>query len=291
MNNTGMIVGDAFAPFVMDPDGNAPAVVCSDYRDRLNLLRAYSINDNGVIAGGIGFSGAVFVATPTGSHSGMQLSNTSWGFSPSPAGVQGGSGIIYVSSTGAADLNFVSISIGVRDGADSPTDFTITGNTCMAQRYTAAALAPGQPCTISFTFTPNGAGARTAQIQIEDDAPDGPHLIRLNGMGLGKGRLQFSNDYWQFNQQPVGQPSGPGVIYIYNPGTDAINFSSIAISGNSSDFAIGANSCGAAIAPYTTCAIAFQFTPQAAGGRSSTLVFIDDSSTGRQAIPLTGTGY
>jgi len=155
-----------------------------------------------------------------------------------------------------------------------------------------AVLAPGQSCTISFTFTPNGAGARTAQIQIEDDAPDGPHLIRLNGMGLGKGRLQFSNDYWQFNQQPVGQPSGPGVIYIYNPGTDAINFSSIAISGgNSSDFAIGANSCGAAIAPYTTCAIAFQFTPQAAGGRSSTLVFIDDSSTGRQAIPLTGTGY
>jgi hypothetical protein len=292
INNAGLIVGDAFAPFVMGPNGNAPAVVCPEYRDSLNFARAYAINDNGVVTGNIQFSGTVFVATPTGFQSGLKLSNTSWGFSPNPVGVQGGSGTIYVSSTGTADLTFVSISVGARDGNDSPGDFTIAGTTCMPQQYSASTLAPGQFCSISFTFSPTGAGARTAQIQIEDDAPDSPHIIRISGTGLGKGRLQFSNDYWQFSQQPVGQTSGPGIVYIYNPGTDAINFSSIAISGvNSSDFAIDANSCAAAIAPYTTCAVSFRFTPQAVGPRNATLVFNNDSGTGRQVIPLTGSGF
>lgn len=292
MNNTGLFVGNAFAPFVMDSDGNAPVVVCPDYAGQLNLLRAYAINDAGVVTGGILFSNTVFVATPTGFHARMQLSNKEWGFSPSPAGVQGGSGTIYIGSTGTADLNFFAVSIGPRDASDSPRDFTMVENTCMSQRYLATPLPPGQFCAVSFTFTPGGPGARTAQIQIEDDAPDAPHIIRLNGTGLGKRKLQFSNEYWQFNAQPVGQTSGPGTIYIYNPGTDPINVASIAVSGaNASDFSVSANSCGNAIAPYTTCAVSFAFTPQAAGSRSAMLVFMDDSGTGRQVLPLTGVGY
>jgi hypothetical protein len=291
MNNTGLFVGNSYAPFVMDANGNAPAVVCPEYSNNLSFAKAYAINDNGVITGNVLFSGTVFVATPTGFQSGLKLSNTSWGFSPNPVGVQGGSGTIYVTSTGAADLTLVSVSIGARDGNDSPTDFAITGNTCMPDPNLASTLAPGQFCAISFTFTPTGPGARTAQLQIEDDAPDSPHIIRIDGTGLGKGRLQFSNEYWQFNRRPVGQASGPGVIYIYNPGTDTINFSGIAITGaEASDFAIGANTCGAALAPYTTCSVAIQFTPRGAGQRSATLVFSDDSGTGRQVIALAGAG-
>ena len=51
--------------------------------------------------------------------------NTSWGFSPSPAGQQGGSGIIYLSSTGAADLNIEAVVIDGRDANDSPGDFNV----------------------------------------------------------------------------------------------------------------------------------------------------------------------
>jgi hypothetical protein len=224
-------------------------------------------------------------------HSGLKLSNASWSFSPNPVGVQGGSGTIYVTSTGVADLNFVAISIGGRDGTDNPTDFAITGNTCTPTPNLPSALAPNQFCAISFTFTPTAPGGRTAQLQIEDDASDSPHIIRLDGTGLGKGSLQFSNEYWRFNPQPVGQVTGPGVVYIYNPGTGTINFSSIAISGaQASDFGISANTCGAAVAPYTTCSVTFQFTPQATGQRSAMLVFSDDSGTGRQVIALSGTG-
>lgn len=235
MNNTGLFAGSANAPFVMDANGNAPAVVCPQYSNGLSFAKAYAINDDGVVTGNLLFSGTVFVATPTGVHSG-----------------------------------FVAISIGARDGNDTPTDFAITGNTCMAGSDAASTLAPNQFCAISFTFTPTGPGARTAQLQIEDDAPDSPQIIWLDGTGVGKGRLQFSNEYWQFNPQPVAQVSGPGIVYIYNPGTETINFSSIAISGaQAADFAMGSNSCGAAVAPYTTCSVTFQFTPQGTGLRSA----------------------
>jgi hypothetical protein len=127
---------------------------------------------------------------------------------------------------------------------------------------------------------------------IHDDAPDAPHIIRVEGMGLGKGRLQFSNQSWNFGEQPVGRTTGPGVIYIYNPGTDVINFSSIAITGmNPTDFAIDANTCGAAIAPYTTCMIGFHFAPQATGLRGATLTLSDDSGSERHAIPIAGAGH
>jgi hypothetical protein len=292
LNNTGLLVGDALAPFVMDTSGNAPAVVCPNSADPISFFRAYALNNDGVVTGAIEFSDTVFVATPTGFHSGLQLSDREWGFSPNPVGVQGGSGTIYIGSTGTADLNFVSISIGAREPSDSPRDFTITGNTCMPQQYVATPLPPGQFCAISFTFTPTGPGARTAQIQVEDDAPDAPHFIRLNATGLGKGALQFSNGYWQFNAQAVGRTSGPGTIYIYNPGTDPINVASIAVSGaNASEFAITAISCGSVIAPYTTCSVSFAFTPQATGARSAALVFRDDSGTGRQVVPLSGVGF
>lgn len=286
INDAGFVAGNVQSfygdvSFVRGPDGNAPAVVCPQRRYDMT---AYAINNNGVVAGSIR-PNQVVLATPTGFHSGLQLSNPSWTFSPSPVGQMGGSGTIYITSTGVADLEVLSIAEGGSDANDSYPNFNLTQPTC------SMTLAPGQSCSVSFTFKPSSVGLRTGQIVIYDNAPDAPHVIPLAGMGLGKGRLQFSNQSWNFGEQPVGTTTGPGVIYIYNPGTDVINFSSIAMTGaNSSDFAIATNTCGAAIAPYTTCAIALQFAPRAGGLRSAALTFNDDSGVGQQAIPLEGAG-
>ncbi len=293
-NNLNAIVGRYNFPFVMTPDGNAPAVICPEIPATPYLLNASIVNDNGVVVGSVGSGGTIFVATPTGFHSGLQLSNTNWDFGQSPVGQPGGSGVIYVNSNGAADLHIGSVSI-VKTGAANASvlsDFQITNSTCESPGGLPGILAPGQFCAISFSFTPQGTGARTGQLVIEDDAPNGPHVIPVMGTGQGKGKLQFSDDYWVFNQQALNTTSGPAVIYIYNPGTDAINFSSIVISdGNTADFAIDANGCGSALPPYTTCAVTLQFAPQATGFRSSTLLFTDDSGSGKQIVPLTGSGY
>lgn len=288
INNDGFIVGGQTRAFVLGPDGNAPSVYCPEVPDGFT---PYAINDKREIAGAMSsyMGGAIVVAKPTGVQSGLLESNSSWSFSPSPVGQQGGSGIIYISSTGVADLG-LSIAIGATNGTLNASDFRITDDTC-TREPSLGTLPPGQFCAVSFTFRPTDTGARRANLVIFDDSPDGPHVIPLDGTGLGKGNLQFSNGGWTFDPQVLGETSGPGVIYVYNPGTDLINFSSIAMTGlNPSDFAIAMNTCGSALAPYTTCAVSFLFTPQAAGPRSAELVFSDDSGSGRQVVSLQGTG-
>jgi hypothetical protein len=294
-NNAGAIIDRSLAAaLVLKPDGHASAVVCPQIDATQGQVTPYAINDNGVVTGSVGFSVAttIFVATPTGLQSGLQLSFDNWSFPPTPVGEQGATGMIYVNSTGAADLNIVSISVGKPPiQLDTPADFMITSNICGGFNLQRLTLPPGQSCAITFSFKPIGVGARNAAIIILDDAPDAPHLIRLDGTGLGKGNLQFSNAAWTFDEVRVSQQSYVGTIYVYNPGTDVITFSSIALGGaNSPDFEITANTCGAAVAPYTTCGVRFRFTPQMAGLRNAALIFEDDSGSGRQLIPLTGLG-
>jgi hypothetical protein len=124
-------------------------------------------------------------------QSGFQASFDNWSFPPTPVGEQGATGIIYVNSTGPADLDIVSISVEKRTPTDTPDDFTITSNTCGGFNLQRLTLPPGQSCVITFSFKPTGVGARDAEIIILDDAPDAPHLIRLDGTGLGKGTCSF----------------------------------------------------------------------------------------------------
>jgi hypothetical protein len=94
-----------------------------------------------------------------------------------------------------------------------------------------------------------------------------------------------------FGAYAVGQTSYPGIIYIYNPGTDPINNSSISITGvNASDFRITGNTCGATFVPYTTCAVTFVFAPTAEGARVGGLTFVKDSPVSPQTVPMRGFG-
>jgi hypothetical protein len=304
MNSAGFLVGNFSqlrytVPFsvLLTPDGDAPAIVCPD----TSGLLAFSINDAGAIALAPGRGGETVLARPTGLHAGVELSFKSWGFSPTPVGQDGGSGLIYLTSNGKADLNIEALVIGARDGKDNPGDFmfTLTGTTCglvyaggpyIAQR--PVTLVPGETCAISFTFSPQAVGARTAQIVVFDDAPDAPHVIRLDGTGLGKQQLVFSDTSWMFGAYAIGQTSDPGIIYIYNPGTDPINNSSISITGaNASDFRITGNTCGATFVPYSTCAVSFVFAPAVDGARVGGLTFVNDSPVSPQTIPMEGFGY
>lgn len=299
INNQGFMVANLpkypYTPsfsVLITPDGHAPAIVCPD----VNTVLAFSVNDNGVI-GAATSSGTMVLATPTGAHPAVTLSNTNWGFSPNPVGVQGGSGIMYLSNHGTADLHIQSITLGSGQPGDSPADFSFGSDTTCVRRNPYGGpiprtFAPGEFCTVSFTFKPTDTGARRAQIEIWDDAPDAPHIIRLDGTGLGKQNLVLSNTSWNLGTFPVGQTSPPGTIYIYNPGTDPVNISGIQITGpNSSDVQITDNTCGSAFAPFQTCSITFIFTPGAAGFRNAALTIANDSPTNPQTIPMTGFSY
>lgn len=144
-------------------------------------------------------------------------------------------------------------------------------------------------------MTASLGGARTADLVVYDDAPDGPHAIPVNGTGVGEGNLVLSSDSWTFGGHAVGQASGPGTIYVHNSGTDTVHFASIAsvpiVGQLSTDFAIRSNTCGTALAGSKSCAVTFVFTPTFRGDRYGNLILTDDSANSPQIVHLTGFGH
>jgi hypothetical protein len=86
--------------------------------------------------------------------------------------------------------------------------------------------------------------------------------------------------------------SGQIVVYPYVNGDQPIHFSSIGIAGQSpADFQIASNTCGTALQPYETCAVALTFQPTAAGYRWATLVIAGGFSSSSRQIGLFGNGF
>jgi len=87
---------------------------------------------------------------------------------------QGTTGIprsVSVTNSGTANLNIFSVTLG---GAN-PNDF-ILANGC------SGSIAINASCTLSVTFSPLGAGQRTASVTISDDAPNSPQTVDLSGI-------------------------------------------------------------------------------------------------------------
>jgi hypothetical protein len=287
---------DTYFSFIRQPDGNAPAVLCPDASR--GMIYVYGVNDNGAVSGYVPntaseSTGIAVLARPTGKYSALQLSHTDWTFSSHPVGEASGTGTIYLTSKGDADLNIVGLLEGAGSATENAQDFSITSNNCMEKNvngyHTSGTLPPGAFCAISFRFKPTAGGARNASIVVYDDAPDAPHVIRLHGVGLGTTSLKLSNTSWTFSRHPIGEASGLGKIYVYNPGPVAATFSNIGVTGkNAADFAVVSNGCGNKLNPYTTCAISFQFKPTATGSRTASLAL---SNSTAQSVSLAGVGY
>jgi len=56
-------------------------------------------------------------------------------------------------------------------------DFSQIANTC------GNPVAPGDTCTVGMTFTPSGAGRRTATLSVTDNASGSPQAVSLTGTG------------------------------------------------------------------------------------------------------------
>ena len=92
-----------------------------------------------------------------------------------------------------------------------------------------------------------------------------------------------------FGSQTVGVSSTVRLVTLSNPGGSALSVASISLTGMKSDFSV-TTTCGATVAPGSSCRLTLAFTPSAVGPRSAT-VSITQNATGSQiAISITGTG-
>jgi hypothetical protein len=121
-----------------------------------------------------------------GSPQTIPLSGTGFGpivsFSPTsltfPATTVGKSAklSLTLTNTGNAALSKAGSGTFVSIGGPNMPSFTQT-DTC------GASVAAGGKCAITVTFTPKRTGALTADVEVTDNAPPSPQLVKLTGSG------------------------------------------------------------------------------------------------------------
>ena len=211
----------------------------------------------------------------------VTLSAPSLTFTSEPVGTASASQSVTVTNTGNATLNIASIAVtGTNSG-----DFSLApAGTC------GETLAVQDMCTINVTFTPGGAGSRSASVTITDDAPNSPQAITLSGTGLLEPTADLSGTSLTYSAAVVGSTSAAQSVTLTNNGGLPLTITSIVTGGtNSGDFA-STNNCTSPIAPAAHCTINATFTPTAGGARTATITVTDNASTSPQVITLQGTG-
>ncbi len=159
----------------------------------------------------------------------------------------------------------------------NPGDFSQTNN-C------GTSLGADANCTISVTFTPGGSGARSALLNVNDNAPNTPQTVALSGTGVGPVTLSASSV--SFGQILVGGSSTAKPVILTNNQSVPLTNISILVSGSSAFSQV--NNCGTSVPANGQCSIVVTFAPQTAGAQTGTVTITDSAINSPQTISLTG---
>jgi hypothetical protein len=133
-----------------------------------------------------------------------------------------------LTNTGSVKLKVTSIGV-IGTNKD---DFEQTNN--------CNTVAPGRGCSITVTYTPTAAGARTAALSITDNAANSPQSVPLSGFAGGSPIVTLGATAAIFNTQPVNTAGPIQKVTLANTGTANLNISRFTVTG---DFA-QTNNCG-----------------------------------------------
>jgi hypothetical protein len=161
------------------------------------------------------------------------------------------------------------------------SEFSIAQNPCPPQ------LQPYYGCALQLVFTPAFTGVRGGTITIDASDYSQPHVVQLQGIGVGSGQLILSAASLDFGPQTVGTISAAQQITLNNNGSGTVQFSAISASPN---FFPTTNDCGTSLAPGGHCSVKVQFAPVIKGIVNGTLTINDDSAGSPHTASLTGIG-
>jgi sugar lactone lactonase YvrE len=218
----------------------------------------------------------------------VSLNPTSLTFTSQNTGTTSAAKTVVLTNTGNATLTITSIAVG---GANAG-DFAQT-NTC------GASVAASGTCTISVTFSPTAAGARTASVLLTDNANGSPQSILLTGTGAVLApTVSLSPASLTFASQLTTTASAVKTVTLSNTGNSALTFTGgnqagISITGaNAADFT-QTNTCGTSVAAGANCVISVTFKPAtgtSTGARVAAISIADNATGSPQTVALAGNG-
>jgi hypothetical protein len=250
-------------------------------------------------------------------------------FAPTAAGLQSGTLTITDNGSGSPQMipltgtgTGIDFSISASPFSPSPivagqtatSNLTITplGGFSQVVMLTCTGAPAGSNCTVSpSSVTPSGSPA-TATVSVVTTAigtRQGAYVLTLTGTGaaglthsttaalnvsLVGPAVSLTPSSVLFGGQNVGVASAPpATVTLTNPGTIALNITSISFTGaNPGDFSQSGSTCsaGTPVAASGSCTIGVVITPQGSGLRSASLSISDNAPGSPQTVPLSGNG-
>ena len=204
------------------------------------------------------------------------LSATTVAFGNQAVGVVSAAKTVTLTNTGSGALVVSSLKLG---GAD-PTDFVATSTAC------PGTLAPGADCSISITFKPPVAAARSATLTITDNAGNvtgATQVITLTGTGAGTPQATLSATSLTFPSTAVDSSAGPMSLTLHNGGNGPLQIASILTTGADAKDFLEFDTCQPAVAAGATCEIALYFLPSTPGTLTSIVVVTDNAGNATNA--------
>ena len=196
-------------------------------------------------------------------------------FSDQIIGTTGNPWTITVSNTSAFPVTGLSINL------TDAVDFQLTSG-C------GSILGPYTTCNLTVSFSPHTVGSLSGAIQIFDNAVNSPQTVTLNGYGDPiPVNVQISPGSIPFSSQAEYTTSNPWTVNFSNMSGTAVNISSIAITGDPTDF-METNACGSVLGAYSSCTILVYFTPQSVNSFNANLVVSSTGNPSVLTVPLSG---
>jgi len=161
---------------------------------------------------------------------------------------------------------------------------TVAGAAFAETNNCPPSIPAGGSCSISVTFTPPGAGAKTGTIYVTDSANPPNQTISLSGTGI-QPVATVSPTSLSFGDQEVGSSSQPQKVTL-TASTGALTITSITVSGASFS---ETNNCGTTLQQGSSCTISVTFSPAGPGSKTGTLYVLDNANPPSQRVSLSGT--
>jgi hypothetical protein len=199
----------------------------------------------------------------------VTLSPTSLSFGNQVLGTATAAKIITISNGQVTALTISSISVtGTAAG-----DYSTSSN-CVSP------ISPNATCSVSVVFIPGALATRSATLSVVHSASTTGINVGLSGIGLAA--VTVSPTSLSFTKQVVTTSSPTKTLTLTNNQSIALPVISIGLTGGAIGDYAQTNTCGASLAPTSSCAINVIFSPTAVGTRSTTL----SVTHGLSATPL-----
>ncbi len=210
-----------------------------------------------------------------------------------------GQGAAPVITFSPAQLSFAAQNVG---STSDPQTVTLTNTGTAALAISSVAASPGfaetdtcagtsltvnGTCTLTVTFSPSAAGAKSGTITVYGNVSGGYAALPVSGTGQGVSSLQLSPTSLVFPTTAVGATSAAQTITATNKGSGAATLQAPV---SSPDFVVTASTCASSLPAGSTCTNSVAFAPSQNGPEIGTASIADQSNTYTVQLRGTGTG-